>query len=157
VADTEIEIRIRPIDWKRDLVAVSDLDFINANSPKIRGYFEKLRLQKLLIRIAAEHHGSLIGSLFCLPLYKSLRLINIVVERQLRRRRVASKLLQKLIEEARRDGGFKVIKLFVRETDNRAREFFIANGFRAVGVSRNFYEKGGDAYRMEFLLDELDE
>lgn len=148
---TRVNVAIRPVRWKKDFVEFSDLEKDHAEFPKSREYFHKLYLQPSLIKVAAEHHGLMVGSLFCMSFNGNLRLVNLLVDSGLRRRGIGSKLLEDLIETMEEDGKSYTIKLFVRETNFPAQLFFRKHKFFAKGVSRGFYEDTGeDAYRMEF-------
>ena len=144
------DVSIRPIRWKKDFFEIFKLDENNAEFPKSRFHFDKLRSQKLLISVSAQHYGRIVGSLFCLPFNGNLRLLDILIDSHYRRRGIASMLLKELFEIMEEDGQFNTIKIFVRETNLSAQRFFRKHRFLARGVCRGFYEDTGeDAYRME--------
>ncbi len=158
MVNVKSDIRIRDIRWKKDFEEVFDLDRMNSEFPKSRKHFKELSAQQpsALIRIAAEHCGSIISSLFCMVFKKNLRLLDVLVHRNFRRQGVGSMMLGELIETIQEDGRFSTvntIRIFVREKNLSGRLFLQKHRFRGMGVARRFYkDTGEDAYRMEFSL-----
>jgi ribosomal-protein-alanine N-acetyltransferase len=65
-------------------------------------------------------------------------LLNLTVERQLQRRGLGRRLLQSLVEDARRDG-VAAIWLEVRASNDAALGLYRNHGFRQTGLRREYY------------------
>jgi len=68
---------------------------------------------------------------------------NIAVEYDYRRKKIGSKLLLKLIEEAQNRGS-KVISLELRKSNMAALSFYKKFGFRIFGLRKNYYSDTGE-------------
>ncbi len=80
-------------------------------------------------------------------------LTNLAVHPDHRRRRVASRCLDAVVEAARKRGATRV-SLEVEESNLPAHLLYRKAGFRAIAVLRNHYaQRGEDGYRMERKLE----
>jgi [ribosomal protein S18]-alanine N-acetyltransferase len=144
------------IRWmiRRDMPEVLQIEEASFDHPCVwteTDFLDCLR-KRNCIGMVAEHYETIAGFMVY-ELHKSkLRLLDFAVDPKFRRRRVGTRLIQKLIGKLsthRRNQ----ITLEVRETNLEAQLFFRQQQFRAVGVLRGFYLAGGeDAYSMRFEL-----
>ena len=98
------------------------------------------------ICLAAEVEHELAGYLICSRYDTVWHVMNVAVDPTLRRRRIATTLLETLIARVERDAQ---LTLEVRRSNAGAIELYEAFGFRAAGVRRRYYQDNGeDAYVM---------
>jgi ribosomal-protein-alanine N-acetyltransferase len=89
------------------------------------------------ICLAAEQEGSLIGYLVCSRYDTVWHLMNVAVDERLRRRGVATALIERLFELADTDG--EQYTLEVRSSNTGAIALYERFGFRAAGRRRGYY------------------
>ncbi|MFN2616146.1 MAG: ribosomal protein S18-alanine N-acetyltransferase [Thermoleophilaceae bacterium] len=89
------------------------------------------------ICLAALHEGRLIGYLVCSRYDTVWHLMNVAVEPELRRRGIASTLIDRLFELA--DGPSEQFTLEVRTSNDPAIKLYENFGFRAAGRRRGYY------------------
>jgi ribosomal-protein-alanine N-acetyltransferase len=100
-----------------------------------------------VIAMTAERGGQIVGFMVYEFNRRSIELINFGVLPDARRHGVGRALVSKLIGKL--TTARTAITLTVRETDDQAVYFFAAQGFRATGVIRGYFEDTGeDGYRM---------
>ena len=109
------------------------------------------------ICLAAEVEGDLAGYLICSRYDTVWHLMNIAVDPNLRRRRIATTLLESLIARVERDAQ---LTLEVRRSNTGAIELYEGFGFEREGYRRLHYRRGGelvDTILMAFLVGRLPE
>jgi ribosomal-protein-alanine N-acetyltransferase len=132
---------MRMINCQRDVRAVADLERCCFDHP-----WSALELQMALVQLGCfgvveEWDDAVIGYMVFEVGKRQVKLLNIAVAEQCRRRGIASKLLSEL---PRRE-----IVLEVRETNVAAQLFFRVNGFRYVRTLKGYYDDvQEDAYEM---------
>ncbi len=89
------------------------------------------------ICLAASRGGRLVGYLVCSRYDTVWHLMNVAVEEGVRRRRIASALIERLFELADRDG--EQYTLEVRTSNRAAISLYERFGFRAAGHRRGYY------------------
>ena len=93
------------------------------------------------ICLAAELEGELAGYLICSRYDAVWHVMNVAVEPSLRRRRIATTLLETLIARVERAAQ---LTLEVRRSNAGAIELYERFGFRAAGVRRRYYQDNGE-------------
>jgi [ribosomal protein S18]-alanine N-acetyltransferase len=93
------------------------------------------------ICLAAEVEGSLAGYLICSRYDTVWHVMNVAVEPALRRRRIATTLIETLLASVERDAQ---LTLEVRRSNGGAIELYEGFGFRAAGVRRRYYQDNGE-------------
>ena len=78
-------------------------------------------------------------------------IISVAVKKEWRRRGIGKKLIEKLLENFKKEG-IKKIFLHVREENKEAINFYQALGFRIIELIGNYYSSGENAYLMEKTL-----
>jgi ribosomal-protein-alanine N-acetyltransferase len=102
--------------------------------------------------------GSEIVGFMIYELHKEkLRIVNFAVAERARRQGVGAQMIRRLIDKLSQQRR-QEITLEIRETNLPAQLFFRHQGFRAVGVMRNYYEDTAeDAYAMQYRLKAVDD
>ena len=85
--------------------------------------------------------GQLAGYLICSRYDTVWHVMNVAVDPDLRRRRIATTLLETLIARVERDAQ---LTLEVRRSNAGAIELYERFGFRAAGVRRRYYQDNGE-------------
>jgi ribosomal-protein-alanine N-acetyltransferase len=93
------------------------------------------------ICLAAEVEGELVGYLICSRYDTVWHIMNVAVDPELRRRRIATTLLDTLIGRVERDAQ---LTLEVRRSNAGAIELYEGFGFRSAGVRRRYYQDNGE-------------
>jgi ribosomal-protein-alanine N-acetyltransferase len=93
------------------------------------------------ICLAAEVEGELVGYLICSRYDTVWHIMNVAVDPELRRRRIATTLLETLIARVERDAQ---LTLEVRRSNAGAIELYEGFGFRSAGVRRRYYQDNGE-------------
>ena len=93
------------------------------------------------ICLAAEVEGELTGYLICSRYDTVWHIMNVAVDPDLRRRRIATTLLETLIARVERDAQ---LTLEVRRSNAGAIDLYERFGFRAAGVRRRYYQDNGE-------------
>jgi [ribosomal protein S18]-alanine N-acetyltransferase len=93
------------------------------------------------ICLAAEVEHELAGYLICSRYDTVWHVMNVAVDPTLRRRRIATTLLETLIARVERDAQ---LTLEVRRSNAGAIELYERFGFRAAGVRRRYYQDNGE-------------
>ena len=143
------------IRWiiRRDMAAILQIEQASFEFCWTEEDFLHCLRQRNCIGVVAEYNGCIVGFMVY-ELYKSrLHLINFAVHPAYRRKSVGAQMIERLVNRLRKQRR-SAITLEVRETNLDAQYFFVAEGFRALGVLRNHYEDScEDAYAMVYNLE----
>jgi ribosomal-protein-alanine N-acetyltransferase len=93
------------------------------------------------ICLAASEDGRLFGYLICARYDRVWHLMNVAVAPEHRRRGVASRLIERLVEEA---GDELPFTLEVRVSNREAIAMYERLGFRSAGVRPRYYQDNGE-------------
>ena len=93
------------------------------------------------ICLAASEDGELAGYLVCSRYDRVWHLMNVAVAPERRRRGVATRLIERLVEEA---GGTLPFTLEVRVSNREAIAMYEQLGFRSAGVRPRYYQDNGE-------------
>ncbi len=88
--------------------------------------------------------GQIYGSFFYLQ--------NIAVRPGFRRQKIATKLLDYIVNQSRKNRLNKIV-LEVRANNSAARRLYEKDGFKPIGVEKNYYTKGTDAIVYELEIE----
>jgi ribosomal-protein-alanine N-acetyltransferase len=114
------------------------------------GFLRELRRRNSLGYVA-EHADRIVGFMIYRLLKDRLRLVDLAVHPEFRRRGVGRQLTGKLAERLSHHGKPRIV-LLVRETNLTAQAFFRRRGYRALEVVREHYPDTGEAaYAMQYL------
>lgn len=101
----------------------------------------------------ARQDGRLAGYMAAWRVAGEIHLTNLAVEFDFRRQGVGQALLDELFDEAKRTRAH-LITLEVRKSNHAAIALYLANGFRQVGLRRQYYSVGNeDALVLAFKVD----
>jgi ribosomal-protein-alanine N-acetyltransferase len=75
-------------------------------------------------------------------------IVSVAVKKEWRRRGIGKKLIEKLLENFKKEG-MKIVFLHVREENREAINFYQALGFKIIELVENYYSNGENAYLME--------
>jgi ribosomal-protein-alanine N-acetyltransferase len=78
-------------------------------------------------------------------------IVSVAVKKEWRRRGIGRKLIEKLLENFKKEG-MKIVFLHVREENREAINFYQALGFKIIELVENYYSNGENAYLMEKSL-----
>ncbi|KAG8459992.1 hypothetical protein KFE25_011041 [Diacronema lutheri] len=87
--------------------------------------------------------GALLGMLFMSTVLDEAMLTNLAVARSVRRRGLASQLLDAALADAR-EAGVRLFVLEVRQANQAARRLYLSRGFVQAGVRRGYYQRPPD-------------
>ena len=105
--------------------------------------------------LVALHAGRVVAYQIAWFFDEEIHLVNIAVEEGFQHKRIGSRLLMKLIEDAI-NADKKVITLEVRASNTDVQAFYRVFGFRAIGVRKGYYtDNREDALLMMVDLDRL--
>jgi [ribosomal protein S18]-alanine N-acetyltransferase len=93
------------------------------------------------ICLAAVSEGRLVGYLICSRYDTVWHVMNVAVDPDLRRRRIATTLLETLIARVEPEAQ---LTLEVRRSNTGAIELYEGFGFRSAGVRRRYYQDNGE-------------
>lgn len=152
----DLKVQIR---WliRRDMAEVLDIERASFEFAWTEEDFLCCLRQRNCIGMVAEQDNEILGFMIY-ELHKSrLRILNFAVTPQARRQGVGRQMVRRLIDKLSQQRR-KQIVLDVRETNLTAQIFFRSQGFRAVGVQRNYYEDTDeDAYSLVYRLIPVDD
>jgi len=116
------------------------------------GFFRQ-ELQVACARsILAEVHGKIIGYVIFWLLPGAIDIHNIAVHVDYRRRRLARSLLERVIDQARRQSIVRIM-LEVRASNSPAQKLYQGMGFLTTGIRKGYYsDNGEDALAMTLEL-----
>lgn len=103
------------------------------------------------VLLVAEERGRVLGFIVAQATTVEWEIESVVVAEEARRRRLASRLLERLLDIATARGAISV-SLEVRESNAPARALYRNSGFAEVGHRANYYEnpeEGAVIYRLD--------
>ena len=152
----QVRVHIR---WmiRRDMPEVLRIEQTSHDYPWCEEDFLRCLRQRNCIGMVAEQGEKVVGFMIY-ELHKTkLHFLNFAVHPECRRMGIGGQMAEKLASKVSSHRRTRIM-IAVRETNLDAQLFFRNTGFRATGVSREFYaDSGEDAYMMEYRLSELGE
>lgn len=152
----DLKVQIR---WliRRDMAEVLDIERTSFEFAWTEEDFLCCLRQRNCIGMVAEAGGEIVGFMIYELHKDKLRILNFAVGGPVRRQGVGAQMVRRLIDKLSQQRR-KEIVLDVRERNLSAQLFFRHQGFRAVGVLRNYYEDTTeDAYSMQYVLHPQDD
>ena len=123
-----------------DITRVLEIENSCFNTPWTRASFERESEDVCYARyLSAFLERKLIGYIGGWLILDELHITNLAVKKDYRRRGIASRLLVRLEELARKQGS-KHVLLEVRESNKAARELYVDHGFSQEGLRENYYQ-----------------
>jgi ribosomal-protein-alanine N-acetyltransferase len=142
------------IRWmiRRDMPEVLRIEQASHDFPWCEEDFLRCLRQRNCIGMVAEQGEKVVGFMIY-ELHKSkLHILNFAVHADHRRSGIGMQMAEKLVSKLSSHRRVRIVAE-VRETNLDAQLFFRSAGFRATGVSREFYtDSGEDAFVMEYRL-----
>jgi [ribosomal protein S18]-alanine N-acetyltransferase len=136
----EVGTEIRQLAYS-DLPAVISIERRSFPAPWSLAMFVLELSKPSGICLAATAADELIGYLVCSRYDRVLHLMNVAVAPERRRRRVATQLISRLVEEG---GGKLPFTLEVRVSNRAAISMYEGLGFRSAGVRPRYYQDNGE-------------
>lgn len=137
---------------RRDMAEVQRIEKQSFEFPWSEEEFIRCLRQRNCIGMVAERHGRVVGFMVYELHKQRIQVLSLAVHADHRRSGVGHAMIDKLISKlafARRNR----ITTDVRESNLDAQLFLKRQGFRAVGVSKGFYEETNeDAYTMVYRV-----
>ncbi|HEX8930242.1 MAG TPA: ribosomal protein S18-alanine N-acetyltransferase [Actinomycetota bacterium] len=149
--------RSRPLDDPRLPLAIELVPMRRRHIPQVldierqvypRPWTMTLFLSEIVQRstrfyIVARAHRKVVGYAGLMVFGDEAHVTNIAVDPEVHRRKVASRLLFALVNEARRRGA-TACTLEVRVANHRAQSLYHQFGFAPVGIRKNYYSETGE-------------
>ena len=147
-----ISLGIRRLGYA-DLSRVMEIERRSFPAPWSLAMFVLELSKPTSICLGATHSGELIGYLVCSRYHTVWHVMNVAVDPAYRRLRVATALIERLLEET--DGSGERYTLEVRVSNAEAIRMYESFGFRRAGVRRRYYhDNNEDAMIMWRTSDE---
>ena len=147
----QVRLHIR---WmiRRDMPEVLRIEHASHDYPWCEEDFLRCLRQRNCIGMVAELGEKVVGFMIY-ELHKTkLHILNFSVHTEHRRAGIGSQMAEKLVSKLSSHRRTRIVTE-VRESSLDAQLFFRTAGFRAIGVSREFFpDTGEDAYVMEYHL-----
>lgn len=137
---TEESVTIRPLGFA-DLPQVMGVERRAFPTPWSLGMFVLELSKPSGVCLAAVSRDRLVGYLICARYADVWHLMNIAVDPPMRRRGVATALLDEMFQRAGHDGSYT---LEVRPSNAGAIALYERYGFRAAGTRRRYYHDTGE-------------
>lgn len=152
----DLKVQIR---WliRRDMTEVLQIEREGFEFPWSEEDFLCCLRQRNCIGMVAECNGEIVGFMIY-ELHKSrLRILNFAVSSSMRRQSVGAQMVRRLVDKLSQQRRQEIL-LDIRERNLTAQLFFKSQGFKAVGVLRNYYEDTAeDAYTLQYVLKPVDD
>lgn len=114
----------------------------------------QLSLNKIAVNLSLVEGNTVIGYATAWFVFEEIHLLSIAVIPRRRRKGLANRLLDTVIEMGRERGVCRMT-LEVRVGNTGAQEFYSKRGFQVIGKRKGYYrETGEDALIMEHIFDE---
>lgn len=139
----KIEYKIRDISLD-DVSRVTELEHEIFPSPWSKEVIERIISKNPAVKaLAADMNGTVVAYAFYWILENEMRIANLAVEKQYRRRNIAGDLLEKMISDGVRSGAAYVC-LEVRISNIPAISLYEKYGFYRVSVNKNYYSDNSE-------------
>ena len=102
----------------------------------IKSYIDK----GLVLFIVAKAENKVVGYAATLCVLDEANLVSIAVDEDFRQMKIATEILDIVYEELK-NNEIKSINLEVRESNEAARKLYEKEGFKEIGLRKNFYER----------------
>jgi ribosomal-protein-alanine N-acetyltransferase len=138
---------------EEDLDQVLEIERASFACPWKREHFlHEIRENRWAVNLAVRRRGDLLAYACTWVLYEELKINNIAVRADHRRQGLGRWLLQRILDDARRQG-CTIARLEVRPSNTAAILLYERVGFAKVGRRKGYYQsEGEDAVVMEMEL-----
>jgi ribosomal-protein-alanine N-acetyltransferase len=137
----QLELTIRRLTYA-DLAHVMAIERRSFPAPWSLAMFVLELSKPSSVCLGALCRGELIGYLVCSRYQTVWHLMNVAVEPSYRRLGVATALIDRLLDETRRDGDRYTLE--VRVSNDEAIRMYESFGFRSAGVRRRYYHDNNE-------------
>lgn len=137
--DTIVIERFAPAD----IDEIMEIENVSFTSPWSRESYEELIPLETISFWVAKTAGKVAGYMLLQRMISEMELHTFAVSPDLRRRGIATKLLEHMRDEAKK-AGVKFIFLQVRPTNKEARALYEKFGFKSIGMRRRYYRDNGE-------------
>lgn len=133
---------------EKDIVSLSEIEKVYFSSPWTKEQFlYEIKDNEFSTIVVAEEQGKIIGFIVYWILFDNAQICNICVIDEYRNRGIASVLFDIAEEDFRKHECFN-ITLEVRVSNVPAINLYLKRGFSKIGIRKNYYQDGEDAYYM---------
>jgi len=132
-------MQIRPMT-KEDCVQVAAIEAASFSVPWSLNAFTETVEKENFRYFVAEEEGEILGYCGILFVLDEAEIPNVCVKSSARKQGVGKKMMNALIEEAKKLG-ISTLFLEVRESNEAARTLYRSLGFVEDGIRKNFYEQ----------------
>ena len=130
---------------KKDLEKVTALEAACFSMPwKYKDFEEALNNPHRVYLVAEADNQEIIGGCMLTNIVGEGDISNVAVDSRYRGRKIATALLQKLLEYGNAEYGIRAFTLEVRSQNTAAIRLYENAGFHSEGIRPNFYEKPKD-------------
>ena len=133
-----------------DLDAILDMENLSFLSPSSSREMESELVNEVSRFFVARHDGVICGYIIFWLVLDEVHLISIAVHPEYRRRKIASKLFQFMLDCVK--PGPKSVYLEVRSSNEDALDFYRKMGFEETGLRKKYYPDGEDAVLMKLCI-----
>ena len=126
-----------------DIKGIHDVAVGNCDNPWSEEQFEKELQNELSLFLCAKHNNRVVGFINIHTVIPDAHINEIAVKKELRRQGIAAMLLNSGISESR-NRGCEIMTLEVRSENMAARNLYMKNGFKDVGIRKRFYSNPDD-------------
>ena len=123
-----------------DCVQVAAIEAVSFSMPWSLAAFTDTVEKDNYRYIVAEEEGEILGYCGFIYVLDEAEIPNVCVKETARQQGVGTKIMQRLLEEAKQLG-ITVLYLEVRKSNTAARRLYESLGFTMNGIRKNFYER----------------
>jgi len=156
--NTEVEVMVDAqvhIRWviRRDMEEVMRIENACFEFPWSEEDYHRVLTDRSSIGLVAEVNECVVASVMYELCPNAIRVLNFAVRPDCQRRGIGTALVNKLKGKLSNDRRRR-ITLHTRETNIAAQKFFSSQGFRAIGIAKEFYldSPEEDAYLFQYRL-----
>lgn len=124
--------------WWSDIPQVLKIEMMSFSTPwNEMAFLNEIYNSSSIVKVAV-YENKIVGYICASSVIDEGHILNIAVSPDMRRRGIATVMLEKVIEELKKRG-CKSIYLEVRASNTIAMKFYENFGFISVGIRRNYY------------------
>lgn len=124
--------------WWSDIPQVLKIEMMSFSTPwNEMAFLNEIYNSSSIVKVAV-YENKIVGYICASSVIDEGHILNIAVSPDMRRRGIATVMLEKVIEELKKRG-CKSIYLEVRASNTVAMKFYENFGFISVGIRRNYY------------------
>jgi len=125
---------------ERDLPAVEEIERKSFTDPWSKLSFQQSLLDPSCLFLVAEDRGKVVGYALAWVVLGELHIGNLAVRPERRREGIGRGLLAEIVNQGV-ERGCKLVSLELRESNQIALSLYTQEGFKLIGVRRNYYRQ----------------